>query len=129
MFFRRDALEEIGGFDEQFFLYFEETDWCLRATKNGKKIHFLPWITAVHIGGTSTRPNYLDHLMIYVQSAVRFYRKHSGPHIAKLMKIAVRTVAAFNLMRWTLSVKMKPENHQSQNDWVEISRKTAIGRW
>lgn len=45
---RRDVLEGTGGFDERFFLYSEETDWCLRAKQTGWEVGYLPVLTIVH---------------------------------------------------------------------------------
>lgn len=50
---RREVIEELGFFDERFFLYYEETDLCLRAAKNGWETHFIPDSVVVHEGGAS----------------------------------------------------------------------------
>ncbi len=50
---RRDVLQKIGGFDENFFFYNEEYDWCWRALKAGYQLEILPE-TAIHFGGSST---------------------------------------------------------------------------
>ena len=51
---RRTMLEEIGSFDETFFLYFDETDLCLRAARAGWKVVYVPQSEVVHIGSVST---------------------------------------------------------------------------
>lgn len=51
---RQDVLDEIGLFDETFFLYFEETDLCRRATTAGYQIMFLADSVVTHIGSVST---------------------------------------------------------------------------
>lgn len=51
---RRDCLEKIGLFDEVFFLYFEETDLCLRLNRAGWEVHYLPQSHVMHIGSVST---------------------------------------------------------------------------
>jgi GT2 family glycosyltransferase len=57
---RRDVLKKIGGFDENFFFYNEEYDWCWRALKAGYHLEILPE-TAIHFSGSSTTqsPNIL----------------------------------------------------------------------
>lgn len=52
---RRAMLEEIGFFDERFFMYYEETDLCLRARRAGWRVVFLPGAEVVHVGGASSR--------------------------------------------------------------------------
>jgi len=51
---RRTMLDEIGSFDETFFLYFDETDLCLRAARAGWKVVYVPHSEVVHIGSVST---------------------------------------------------------------------------
>lgn len=51
---RHRAFEEAGGFDERFFLYFEETDLCLRARRAGWLSVYLPESRVMHIGSVST---------------------------------------------------------------------------
>lgn len=51
---RAAALEELRGFDEGFFLYFEETDLCLRARESGWETWYVPDSVVVHIAGQST---------------------------------------------------------------------------
>ncbi len=54
MMLRRRMLDEIGLFDEAFFLYFEETELCHRAAKSGWRTHYVPSSDVVHIGSAST---------------------------------------------------------------------------
>ncbi|WP_406648521.1 glycosyltransferase family 2 protein [Aliisedimentitalea scapharcae] len=51
---RREVIEEVGGFDETFFLYYEETDLCHRAARAGWSTHYLPASEVIHIGSAST---------------------------------------------------------------------------
>ena len=51
---RQSVLDQIGLFDETFFLYFEETDLCRRALKAGHEVHFVPESRVAHIGSAST---------------------------------------------------------------------------
>lgn len=51
---RRPVLDEIGGFDEGFFLYFEETDLCRRAAQAGWRTHYVPASRVTHVGSAST---------------------------------------------------------------------------
>jgi N-acetylglucosaminyl-diphospho-decaprenol L-rhamnosyltransferase len=51
---RREVLESIGGLDETFFLYFEETEFCWRAKRAGFPVAYVPQSRIVHIGGGST---------------------------------------------------------------------------
>ena len=73
---RRDALEAIGGFDEGFFLYCEDTDLCRRLRNLGWGVRYEPAATAHHVGGASLPRHRL--LAVHARSRVRYARKHRG---------------------------------------------------
>lgn len=74
---RGEAIDRIGYFDEQFFLYAEETDWQLRAMRAGWKVGVVPQATAVHVsGGTSVDPGRRE--LLFNASAELFVRKWYG---------------------------------------------------
>jgi len=50
---RRDAADEVGLFDEDFFMFSEETDWCYRFRQAGWRVFFFPGAEAMHVGGAS----------------------------------------------------------------------------
>lgn len=54
MMIRQDVIDRIGAFDETFFLYFEETDLCLRAARAGFETHYVRDSHVSHIGSAST---------------------------------------------------------------------------
>ena len=86
MIARRDAIETVGGFDSNFFLYGEEQDLCLRLRKAGWVIGYVPDAVALHWGGKSER----DHLPADVwekkfRAELIFYRRHySGMAVRKI---------------------------------------------
>lgn len=59
---RREAVAQVGPLDERFFLYAEETDWCLRFRALGWDVRHLPVMTIVHHEGDSTRPEAVAQL-------------------------------------------------------------------
>ncbi len=71
-FLRRDFFEQLNGFDERFFIYFEEVDFCKRALDLGFKTVFCPEAEVVHVSGTSCESEKTIAKMI-VQ--LRFSRK------------------------------------------------------
>lgn len=74
--FRRRAFESVGGFDPDFFMYFEEVDLCRRLADSGWATHFVPHATVVHVGGASTRQAHPRMMVAHFRSTIRFYRKH-----------------------------------------------------
>jgi N-acetylglucosaminyl-diphospho-decaprenol L-rhamnosyltransferase len=54
---RREAFEAVGGFDENYFMYFEDTDLCERLDRAGWDVVYAPSATVVHHGGHATSRN------------------------------------------------------------------------
>jgi len=80
---RRDMLESIGGFDETYFLYFEETDLCMRAKAAGWEVWYVPDSRVMHIRGQSTGVTALDSKpqrlpRYWFESRRRYYAKNHG---------------------------------------------------
>jgi len=76
---RKDVLEEIGLFDETFFLYFEETDLCRRAKMAGHEIVFVRESVVTHLGSVSTGMKTWDRVPDYwFDSRFYYLRKNHG---------------------------------------------------
>ncbi|GAA1172432.1 hypothetical protein GCM10009584_11700 [Ornithinimicrobium humiphilum] len=74
---RAEALEQVGLFDEDFFLYAEETDWARRAALMGWRHRLVPEVTAVHVGAaTSSDP--VRRETYFHAGRERYLRKHHG---------------------------------------------------
>jgi len=71
MLFRSDAFRAIGGFDEAFFLYYEDVDLCLRLGKAGRSVIFDPRAEVVHAARRDSRRS-PAHAMHHLASALRF---------------------------------------------------------
>ncbi len=94
MLIRGEPFQRIGGFDEGFRMYFEETDICRRLHTAGYRVAFCPQATAVHWHGASTIQTSV-RLVEYYLSYVRFFRKHYGVARARILAgaIALSTLA------------------------------------
>jgi N-acetylglucosaminyl-diphospho-decaprenol L-rhamnosyltransferase len=71
---RREALSAVGLLDENIFMYFEDTDLCLRARLFGWKVYYNPTATVIHLGGQSS--NDKERRKVYFESLLYFYKKH-----------------------------------------------------
>jgi len=75
---RRKVFEEVGGFDESFFMYSEEADWQRRMRDRGWKAVFVPFASVTHLGGASgshVKKEINEH---FFESLDRYQRKHHG---------------------------------------------------
>ncbi|MCI4626125.1 MAG: glycosyltransferase family 2 protein [Candidatus Magnetoovum sp. WYHC-5] len=78
MLIKSNVYETIAGFDEGFFLFFEEHDLMRRINKAGYKIYYLPDVSIQHYFEESCRHSSMDIGKIYTQSAFYYYKKHYG---------------------------------------------------
>ena len=88
---RRELLERIGGFDEEFFLYSEDVDLCVRIRAHGASVLFTPEVEITHHRGRSAEK---DRDKVFVESQrsrLHFYAKHYGQPRLGLLKLYLTT--------------------------------------
>jgi len=88
---RRTAFEEVGGFDERFFLYYEDEDLCRRLRTRGWRAGVCPSADARHAVGGSTGQADPYRSPHFEASRAQYHRVHSGP--------VLRTVVALDARR------------------------------
>ena len=75
---RRTAFDAVGGFDDSYFMYFEDADLCYRLNAAGWESHFTPETTVVHFGGASTRHSRAEASVRLLESTLQFYQRHAS---------------------------------------------------
>lgn len=96
---RRQAFDIVGGFDESFFLYYEEVDLCFRLAKAGWQVHFAPITTVVHAGGASAIQQRSNSAVQLYSGLLHFYRRHySGLRQVELI-LLIECIAFLRLVR------------------------------
>jgi GT2 family glycosyltransferase len=76
---RRDALESVGLFDDGFFLYYEDIDWCYRAWAAGWQIHYVPRARVVHHYQRESARGLNRQFFHHLHSIARLFLKHPLP--------------------------------------------------
>ncbi len=84
---KKQLFDQIGGFDERFFLFFEEFDLCKRLKERGYKLYIVPSAKVQHTWGVSTKKR-SDISQIFTKSRFYFFRKHYGLFSAMLVHLA-----------------------------------------
>jgi GT2 family glycosyltransferase len=102
MLVRRAAIAQIGPMDEQYFMYSEEVDWCLRLQRAGWEIWYTPDAQIVHYGGQSTRQVRRAMVQALYRSKVRFFQKYYGSAAAALLRGALVLVLR---SKWLLGLR------------------------
>jgi GT2 family glycosyltransferase len=78
MMVRRDAIEQVGLLDEDYFLFLEETDWCYRMKRAGWKVYHVPQAEVYHLQGKSAEADKKSARVEYFRSRYRFFKKNKG---------------------------------------------------
>jgi N-acetylglucosaminyl-diphospho-decaprenol L-rhamnosyltransferase len=124
MMMRRETLERVGGFDETYFLYFEETDLCLRAKQAGWEIWYVPDSKVMHIRGQSTGVTALDDKPkrlpgYWFESRRRYFAKNHGLAYAWAADLAFLAGNGIGMLKHTL--QRKPLTPKLLSDFVRQS--------
>jgi GT2 family glycosyltransferase len=76
MMVRKQAIDQVGMLDEDFFMYGEDIDWCYRIKKGGWQIHYYPYTQIVHHKGASSRRKPFKIIFEFHRAMYLFHRKH-----------------------------------------------------
>jgi len=112
MIIRREVFADIGVLDEQYFMYFEEVDFCLRASRAGWTCKYVPESRVVHLVGQSSgvttktdrpkrRPAY------WFESRRRYFVKNHGRFYAAIADVA--WTMGFTIWRFRRAIQRKPD--------------------
>jgi N-acetylglucosaminyl-diphospho-decaprenol L-rhamnosyltransferase len=97
---RREGIRHIGMLDEEFFMYFEETDWCFRMKRAGGNVYYVPTDPVVHFGGGEFGHYDERRLVHYHESLLRFYRKHYHILNGLILRAILLVRSAIRLAVW-----------------------------
>ncbi len=90
MFFRKSVYDNLGGFDENYFMYSEDNDLSIR-TKKIAELYYTPEVTTIHIGGTTLgKAKSLENLKIFYSSLFYFVNKFYGKQKLTALKILLK---------------------------------------
>jgi N-acetylglucosaminyl-diphospho-decaprenol L-rhamnosyltransferase len=105
MLVRKSVIESAGGFDEQYFMYSEETDWQYRIRKAGWKIWFVHDAEVTHLGGASGGTESLSSRTrtAFFESLDYFERKHFGILGSFSVRGAMLVGSLLRLSAWSLT--------------------------
>jgi N-acetylglucosaminyl-diphospho-decaprenol L-rhamnosyltransferase len=86
---RAQAAVEVGLFDERFFMYSEELDWCRRFHAAGWRVAYVPQAEVMHVEGASARLDYAARDRLFQTSKLQYAAKWHGPAVARLLRAYV----------------------------------------
>ncbi|HEY3069487.1 MAG TPA: glycosyltransferase family 2 protein [Gaiellaceae bacterium] len=112
---RRAAVEQVGGFDTDFFMFSEETDLCYRMRQAGWTVEFCPDAEFVHVGGASTKPEWNRMYREQLRGHLLFLAKHRSPSQAeRARRMLVRALR----LRGLVFRGERGETYRRAADWL-----------
>lgn len=111
-----DLLRELGGFDEDFFLYGEDQDLCLRIRKRGHVIGLIDDAVIMHHGGQSERQTLpAEVIRKKIRAEYLFYRKHYKPESIRRIRRAQHLQALWRIFSIRLQYAFSPDKNPMLN--------------
>lgn len=98
---RRTVLDEIGTFDERYFMYSEETDLQKRIKTASWKVIYLPEAQVIHHGGKSSDQVVAQRHISFETSKVKYFRKHHGRLTAEILRLVL-----FASYGWKMAIEV-----------------------
>jgi len=107
---RKKVVQEVGLLDENYFMYFEDTDWCYRITRAGWKVVFLPNAKVIHLGGASaaesSRGLFYDRTITreLFNSLFYYFRKFHGGFSVLILRIFIPLSLVMRMLKWIFAL-------------------------
>ena len=116
MIVRASAIKDVGLMDEAFFLFFEETDWCLRLRRAGWEIYLIPASEIIHAQGRSVEQDKKNAMLEYYRSRYLYFKKHQTGMELVLLRVGLwlklLTNASWAALLWALTLGQVAEFRQ-----------------
>jgi len=118
---RRETWQEVGPFDEQFFLYSDEVDWCHCCRDAGWEIHYLPLSEIIHHQGGTTKGVAVPVRTHFYRSRVLYFRKYFGAGWAAVIRLFFLINYAWllgeELAAWAVGRRHEAHRKRVQTYW------------
>lgn len=102
MVVRRSDFEKLQGFDERFFMYYEDMDLCVRAQQAGLKIYYYPDASVIHEIGTSSWNDMPSFFERFYTSKLLFFRKHYSAVVSSLALFIMLIGISLRILAYSL---------------------------
>lgn len=111
---RKSAFAQVGGFDERYFLYSEETDLCYRVKQKGWEIRGIPGTKVVHHHQQSSRQNFSVVVFHRLRSELIFFKKFYAPYKVVILRLLHSTGIILRFGFWLIVALFKRKDFESK---------------
>lgn len=110
MLARKEAVDQVGMMDEDYFMYAEETDWCCRFKKAGWRVLFTPDAQIIHLGGQSSKHVKIRSTVQLWLGILQFFYKHRGRLAFLAACVLISLFFAIRIPLWIVAFAVKPSD-------------------
>ena len=119
MLLRRDAIDQVGSLDKDYFMYTEEVDLCYRLNKDDWQVSWVPKSQVLHHGGQSTQQIATKMFLSLYQTKALYFRKNHGNLAAGVYKLILLIIS---LIRIILSPLIMLKNTAKQEQHQQLAK-------
>lgn len=127
MLVRKSVIDQVGLFDERFFMYSEETDWQMRIRKAGWQIMLCPESVVTHLGGQSSEDAKDKQFCEFNRSAVKLIKKHYGVPGSIVQRLSMISGALIRIAVWSVVYLILPAKRQTAER--NVKNWTRLLKW
>lgn len=120
---RRAAAEQVGGVDEDFIMYSDETDLQYRMRQQGWKVYYLPEVATIHLGGQSAS-HWRRRRLIY-RGKLLFFQKHYGPWKTAIVRLMFAAASLIKIFVWGVAW-LAPGLRERAQDEINSDREVLL---
>ncbi len=124
MLVKREAIKAAGPIPDEYFLYYEETDWCYQFRKHGFEVWFTPDLSIMHHGnksGSQNPPEWRTTLLY--ESKYKFCRHNYGPVTTKAIQAV--DLVGYTLRKWYYSIFSSGQGNREKLKEMQVSQAIA----
>ncbi len=129
LFVRREAYRAVNGFDPAYFMYFEDTDLCIRLRRAGWPIWFVPQARIGHHLGASSGSDWRVRARMiasYNQSRYYYYSRYGGRRQGALLKALTLLGAGLRLLAWSIVSARRPAARDQMRLFRDVWHRTLV---
>ena len=124
---RGEAARQVGFFDESYFMYSEELDWCYRLKQAGWKVAYLPSAEVKHYEARSSEQNVLARDLHFHESKCRFYEKAFGSAFGRFLRLFIMLTFVYQLAEESTKLIVLPRRRRERI--LRIRHLARVIRW
>ena len=120
---RREARDQIGPLDDEYFMYSEELDWCRRAKSAGWKVVYYPEAQIIHHRGKSSQQVKVFQIVRFNRSKIHYFRKHHSAFVATALRAFLLFNYGYQLLlettKWVIGHR-RPLRRQRMHAYCQV---------